>query len=52
MSELAEEIVAEWLNRDGFFTIRGQREGNTQIDLLALKWSPAGPQCWHYEVQV
>lgn len=52
MSELAEEVVTEWLNRKGFFIIRGRREGNTELDVLAVKWAPAGPECWHYEVSV
>lgn len=52
MSELAEEIVTEWLNREGFFTIRGRREGNTELDVLAIRWRPTDPECWHYEVQV
>jgi len=37
MSLLAEEIVEEWLNRDGYFTIRGIKLGVHEIDLLALK---------------
>lgn len=37
MSLLAEEIVEEWLNRQGYFTIRGAKLGVHQIDLLAVK---------------
>jgi hypothetical protein len=36
MALLAEEIVEEWLNRNGYFTIRGIKLGVQEIDLLAL----------------
>ena len=36
MALLAEEIVEEWLNRNGFFTIRGIKVGVYEIDLLAI----------------
>lgn len=52
MSLLAEEIVEEWLNRNGYFTIRGIRLGVDEIDILAIK---PGDQfsyvCRHIEVQ-
>jgi hypothetical protein len=52
MSLLAEEIVEEWLNRQGYFTIRGIKLGVHEIDLLAVKWSRAGiTECRHIEVQ-
>jgi hypothetical protein len=52
MALLAEEIVEEWLNRDGWFTIRGIKIGVQEIDILALKPSPeAGILCRHVEVQ-
>ncbi len=38
MALLAEEIVEEWLNRQGYFTIRGIKTGVQEIDLLAVKW--------------
>lgn len=36
MALLAEEIVEEWLNRNGYFTIRGIKLGVQEIDLVAL----------------
>ena len=36
MALLAEEIVEEWLNRQGFFTIRGIKQGTQEIDLLSV----------------
>jgi len=37
MALLAEEIVEEWLNHQGNFTIRGIKLGVNEIDLLAVK---------------
>jgi hypothetical protein len=51
MALLAEEIVEEWLNRDGWFTIRGIKMGNYEIDILAMKPTAKGIQCRHLEVQ-
>ena len=52
MAILAEEIVEEWLNRDGYFTIRGIKLGVHEIDLLAVKSQPNGAiECRHLEVQ-
>ena len=52
MALLAEEIVEEWLNRQGYFTIRGIRMGVQEIDLLAVKWRADGKaECRHIEVQ-
>jgi hypothetical protein len=34
---LAEDLVEEWLNRQGFFTIRGVKEGVDEMDLLATR---------------
>jgi hypothetical protein len=49
---LAEEIVEEWLNRQGYFTIRGIKMGVHEIDLLAVKWLGNGKtECRHIEVQ-
>lgn len=53
MALLAEQIVEEWLTRQGYFTIRGLRLGNDEIDLLAIKHLGQGK--WkhlHVEVQV
>ena len=53
MSLLAEEVVEEWLNRQGYFTIRGIKLGVHEIDLLAIKKSAEGTtECRHIEVQV
>lgn len=52
MALLAEEIVEEWLNRQGYFTIRGIRIGVHEIDLLALKLNAdRTTECRHIEVQ-
>ena len=52
MAILDEEIVEQWLNQHGFFTMRGIKCGVDEIDLLALKPSQAKPEFWHVEVQV
>lgn len=53
MSLLGEEVVEEWLNRNGYFTIRGIKLGNDEIDILAIRPLPDGRQeCRHVEVQV
>jgi hypothetical protein len=53
MSLLAEELVEEWLNQEGFFTIRGLRTGHDEIDLLGIKYLPnSKPEAWHVEVSV
>ena len=50
MALLAEEIVEEWLNRQGYFTIRGIRLN--EIDLVAVKFkSGESLVCRHIEVQ-
>lgn len=52
MALLAEELVEEWLNRQGFFTIRGIKMGVHEIDLLAIKLKENGEtECRHIEVQ-
>lgn len=51
MSLLAEEIVEEWLNRNGYFTIRGLKVGRHEIDLLAVKITENGLKRRHIEVQ-
>ena len=51
MSFLGENLAEEWLNRKGFFTIRGAKVGNGEIDFLAIKYSKDGIERWHYEVQ-
>lgn len=52
MALLAEEIVEEWLNRQGYFTIRGIKMGVQEIDLLAIRYMSDGQaECRHIEVQ-
>jgi len=51
MSLLGEEVVEEWLNRKGYFTIRGIKVGVDEIDILAIKPLPNGEyECRHIEV--
>ena len=40
MALVAEELVEEWLNRKGYFTIRGVKLGVQEIDLLAVRVGP------------
>lgn len=51
MALLAEELVEEWLNRMGYFTIRGVKLGVHEIDLLAIRASTSGLECRQVEVQ-
>lgn len=53
MALLAEEIVEEWLNRQGYFTIRGAKLGVDEIDLIAIKFNKDSnnPDYRHIEVQ-
>jgi len=54
MALLAEEIVEEWLNRQGYFTIRGIKLGVQEIDLLAVRHQSQSintAECRHIEVQ-
>lgn len=51
MALLAEELVEEWLNRKGYFTIRGVKLGVHEIDLLAIRPREGGLECRHLEVQ-
>lgn len=50
MALIAETLVEEWLNRSGYFTIRGVKVGNSEIDLLAV--SPNETEGLHVEVGV
>ncbi|TXH73712.1 hypothetical protein [Thiobacillus sp.] len=54
MALLAESLVEEWLNRQGFFTIRGVRAGVDELDLLAVRpcKSSKGLEARHIEVQM
>jgi hypothetical protein len=50
---MAEQLVDEWLNRRGFFTLRGVRQGVSEIDLLGIRRGADGSiEAWHVEVQV
>ncbi|WP_020474752.1 hypothetical protein [Zavarzinella formosa] len=51
MALLAESLVDEWLNRAGFFTVRGIKHGVGEIDLLGVRPAKAGLEAWHVEVQ-
>ena len=49
---LAETLVEEWLNRQGYFTVRGVKEGVREMDLLAVRHSSSSdPEGLHVEVQ-
>ncbi|WP_353237024.1 hypothetical protein [Limnohabitans sp.] len=52
MALLDEQLVEEWLNRQNFFTMRGIKSGNDEIDLLAIRPTPEGIDYWHVEVQI
>ncbi len=52
MALLAETLVDEWLNRQGFFTMRGLKHGVHEIDLLGVRLEKGLPEAWHVEVQV
>ena len=51
MALLAEELVEEWLNRQGYFTIRGIKLGVHEIDLLAIRPNGNDLERRHIEVQ-
>jgi hypothetical protein len=51
MALVAETLVEEWLNREGYFTIRGAKAaGGAEMDLLAVSFSK--PHALHVEVTV
>lgn len=54
MALLAEELVEGWMNRKGFFTIRGAKQGVNEIDLLGIRYDANGTKldAWHVECQV
>jgi hypothetical protein len=50
---IAEEVVEEWLRQQRYFTIRGIKLGNDEIDLLAVKLRDGeAPDLRHVEVHV
>lgn len=52
MAMLDEELVEQWLNQQGFFTMRGVKCGVDEIDLLALRYNDKKIELLHVEVQV
>jgi hypothetical protein len=52
MALLAEQLADEWLNRAGFFTLRGVKSGVGEIDLLGVRMTEGHIEGWHVEVQV
>jgi hypothetical protein len=53
MSLLSETLVDEWLNRQGFLTMRGiKNAGVDEIDLLGVRPHPRGLEAWHVEAQI
>ena len=53
MARLGEEVIIEWLNCDGYFTIRSVKIGSSEIDVLAIKpLAGGGHFCRHIEVQL
>jgi hypothetical protein len=51
MALIAEEVVEEWLNQQGYFTIRGIKLGVHEMDILAVKLDGEKADLRHYEVQ-
>ncbi|MBC6445406.1 MAG: hypothetical protein GDA50_08325 [Alphaproteobacteria bacterium GM202ARS2] len=51
MALIAEEVVEEWLNQQGYFTMRGVTLGRDEMDILAVKFTEGQPDLRHYEVQ-
>ncbi len=52
MALFAETLVEEWLNRRGYFTIRGAKGGLLEMDLLAIRYREDDePEALHVEVQ-
>ena len=47
MAFLAETLVDEWLNRQGYFTVRGLKDGVSEIDLLGVRPGPKGLEACH-----
>jgi len=53
MARLGEEVIIEWLNCNGYFTIRSVKVGSSEIDVLAIKpLAGGGHHCRHIEVQL
>ncbi len=53
MALLGEAIVEEWLNRSGYFTIRGIKLGIHEMDILAVRLKNGHPtELRHIECQI
>lgn len=52
MALQAESLVEEWLNKNGFFTIRGIKEKIDEIDLIGIRKRNNEWQYVHCEVQI
>lgn len=53
MPLIGEEVVEEWLRQQGYFTIRGIKQGVHEMDVLAVKpRAGKSPRLRHVEVQV
>ena len=51
MALLSETLVDEWLNRQGYFTVRGLKDGVSEIYLLGVRSKSDGLEGCHVEVQ-
>lgn len=53
MSQIDEQLVEQWLNKNRFFTIQGLKTGNDEIDFLAIRMLSDGTfEYKQVEVQV
>jgi len=52
MALLDEELVGQWLNQQGFFTMRGLKAGLGEMDFLAIRPLENNLECWHVEVTI
>lgn len=52
MSKLAEILVIEYLNREGYTTAQSVKKGHGEWDILALQRMPKKTIAKHFEVQV
>jgi hypothetical protein len=52
MAKLAETLVIEYLNRKGFTTAQGVKNGSSEWDILAICIKTGTPLAVHLEVQI
>jgi len=52
MAKIAELIVIEYLNRQGYTTVQSIKKRNREWDVLAVSYQSEPPIAKHYEVQV